>query len=239
MNLWVGISPVIGAGRLDGFAVGATVSGAFFLAITAPRHARRRQGAAAGTRGVPVSASGAEPGGLDPGLCSVEALRAEAERVVQSQPAVQDDQPQPAAQDDAGRTSPPGQHGRAVAYRSRHRLGDPIPGHAAPGGASVGHTRRGGASVGHTRRSGAFPPSALPGWTSRDDAQPDPPFSGVASSDVAFPHGTFRAARRPEVRRLPRHAAPTVSFGTKVSGRVTGLFPAWPAAWPLAGGAPS
>jgi hypothetical protein len=226
MSLWVGISPLIGADSLAGFAVGATVSGAFFLAITAPRRVRRRQAAAAGTRGVPASASsaetssaetgGVETGALDAGLCGTEAFGAEAERLVQ---------PQPVAQDDASRTSPTGRDGRDAAYRSRHRLGDPIPGRAAGGGESAGRTRRGG----------AFPRSASPGWASRDHAQPDTPFPDVASCDAAFPDGTFRSARRPEVRRLPRHAAPTVSFGTKVSGRVTGLF----AARPLAGGAPS
>jgi hypothetical protein len=220
MSVWVGISPLVGAGSLEGFAVGATVSGAFFLAITALRRVRRRQAAAVGARGVPVSASSAEAGALDAELFRPEAFGAEAEanaeRVVQ---------PQPGVQDDASCTSPTGRDGKSAAYRSRHRIGDPIPGRAA----------RGGASVGRARRSGAFSPSALPGWASRDDAQPDTPFPDVAFSDVAFPDGTFRFPRRPEARRLPRHAAPTVSFGTKVSGRVTGLF----AARPLAGGAPS
>ena len=235
MSLWVGISPLIGAGSLEGFAVGATVSGAFFLVITAPRRMRRRQAAVAGTRGGPASTSSAEIGsvgtgaldvglcgaeaglcGTEAGLCGTEAFRPEAERVAQ---------PQPGAQDDASWTSPTGQDRRAAAYRSRHRLGDPIPGRVAHGGASADRTRR----------SIAFPHSTFPGWASRDDAQLGTAFPDVASPDVAFPDGTFRSARRPEVRRLPRHAAPTVSFGTKVSGRVTGLF----AAWPLAGGAPS
>ena len=249
MSLWVGISPLIGADSLAGFAVGATVSGAFFLAITAPRRVRRRQAAAAGIRGVPASVNsaktdGVQAGALDAGLCGTEAglsgtvaglsgtaaglcgaeaFGAEAERVVQ---------PQPGAQDDASQTSPTGRDGRDTrdgrdaAYRSRHRLGDPVP----------GRTVRGGESAGRTRDGGAFPRGASPGWASRDHAQPDTPFPAVASScDVAFPDGTFRSARRPEARRLPRHAAPTASFGTRVSGRVTGLF----AAQPLAGGAPS
>ena len=260
MSLWVGISPLIGVGSLEGFAVGAATSAAFFLTITALRRMRRRQAAAAGARGVSVSAGGAEVGGLDAGLRSLEALGPEAERVAQSQPA-QDDQSQPVAQggqsqpgaqidqlqpvaqgdqlqlgarddqfqpgapDDAGCTAPTGRDGRAAAYRSRHRLGDPIPGRVAHGGASADRTRR----------SIAFPHSTFPGWASRDDAQLGSPFPDAAPCDAAFPDGTFRSARRPEVRRLPRHAAPTVSFGTKVSGRVTGLF----AAWPLAGGAPS
>lgn len=221
MSVWVGISPLIGAGSLEGFAVGATLSGAFFLAITARRRVRRRRASAAGARGVPVSAisadtSSAETAALDAGLCSAEAFVAEAERV---------DQPQAGPQGDASWTSPTGRDGRSDAYRSRHRLGDPVPGRAA----------RDGSAAGRARRSGAFRPSASPGWASRDNAQPDTPFPDVAFSDVAFPDGTFRSSRRPEVRRLPRHAAPTVSFGTKMSGRVTGLF----AARPLAGGAPS
>jgi hypothetical protein len=200
MSLWVGISPLIGPSSLEGFAVGATVSGAFFLAITAPRRVRRRQAAVAGTRGVAVSAgcaetSSGETGALDAGLCGTEAFGVEVERVAQ---------PQPSTQDDASWTSP------TVAYRSRHRLGDPIPGRAARGGASAGPTPRGG---------------AFPGWRSRDHAQPDTPFPDVASSDVAFPDGTCRSARRPEVRRLPRHAAPAVSFGSQVNGRVTACSP--------------
>jgi len=237
MSVWVGISPVIGAGSLEGFAVGAAVSGASFLAITAPRRLRRRRAAAADACGVPVSASSAEAGTLDAELCRVEAFGAGAEteppaqpqpgaeRVAQPQPGAERvAQPQPHAQDDAAWSSPAGHDSRPAAYRSRHRLGDPVPGRAAPGGVSG---RR-------ARRRGAFLPGAFPSWASQDDAQPDTPFPDVASCDVAFPDGTFRSSRRPEARRLPRHAAPAVSFGAKVSGRVMGLF----AARPLAGGAP-
>jgi hypothetical protein len=278
MSIWVGISPLIGAGSLEGFAVGATVSGALFLAITAPRRARRRLAAAAGIRGLPASASSAATSSaetrsaqtssaetkstqtrvFDTGLCDIAALAAEAERVAQQQPRVAQPQnrvaqpqppvahpqppmaqpqrrvaqPQPGAQDDANWTSPAGRDavpavpadrdGGAAGYRSRHRLGDP-----SPGG--------GGALVGRSRRSRGFPPRALSHWAPWDGAQPDTPLPDVAFPDAAFADGTFRSSRRPQVRRLPRHAAPTVSFGTKVSGRVTGLF----AARPLAGGAPS
>jgi hypothetical protein len=203
MSTWVGISPVIGAGSLEGFAVGATVTGAFLLVIT-PRRLRRRR-AAAGTRSAPGSASspeaeafGAESSGVGSsgaGAFGAGAFGAEVEPAAQSQPG---------AQEDVGCTSPTGRAARAVAYRSRHRLGDPIP------------------------------DGALPGAASRDDAQPDTPFPDVAFADVSLPGGVFRPSRRPAAR-LPRHAAPAVSFGTKVSGRVTGLF----AARPLAGGAPS
>jgi hypothetical protein len=217
MSTWVGISPVIGAGSLEGFAVGATVTGAFLLAITAPRRLRRRSAAAAGTRSAPGRASSPEAEAFDAGSFGVGSFGvgagagsfdagwfgAEVERAAQSQPG---------AQEDVGWTPPTrraDRDDRAVAYRSRHRLGDPIP------------------------------DGALPGAASRDDAQPDTPFPDVALPDVAFPDvafpgGVFRPSRRPAAR-LPRHAAPTVSFGTKVSGRVTGLF----ATRPLAGGAPS
>ena len=249
MSVWVGISPVIGAGSLEGFAVGAAVSGASFLAITAPRRLRRRRATAVDACGVPVSASSAEAGTLDAELCRVEAFGAGAEteppaqpqpgaqrltqpqpgaerRLAQSQPGAERlAQSQPHAQDDAAWSSPAGHDSRPAAYRSRHRLGDPVPGRVAPGGVSG---RR-------ARRRGAFLPGAFPSWASQDDAQPDTPFPDVASCDVAFPDGTFRSSRRPEARRLPRHAAPAVSFGAKVSGRVMGLF----AARPLAGGAPS
>ena len=47
MSTWVGVTPLIGAGSLDGFAVGALMSGACSLAIVAPRRGRRRQIAAA------------------------------------------------------------------------------------------------------------------------------------------------------------------------------------------------
>ena len=52
MSTWVGMGPVIGPGSLDGFAVGVMMSGAFFLALTAPRRARRRPAVAVGTTGM-------------------------------------------------------------------------------------------------------------------------------------------------------------------------------------------
>jgi hypothetical protein len=201
MSIWAHISPLITADSLAGFGLGATLSGAFFLAFTAERGPRRRQ-AAAGIRDVPVSArnteagaSSAETEAVDAGLCGVAAFGAEAEAgaeaewVEQLRSRAEDDQPRPGVQDEVSGTSPAGRDARPAAYRSRHRLLDPIPGRGA----------RHRSPVGHTPRSGAFAPG-----------------------DVAFPDGTFRSSRRPEVRRLPRHAAPAVSFGTRVSGRVTG-----------------
>ena len=43
MSTWVSAAPVIGAGSLDGFAIGALMTGACALAITAPRHTRGRK----------------------------------------------------------------------------------------------------------------------------------------------------------------------------------------------------
>ena len=51
MSTWVGVGSVVGAGSLDGFAIGVMTTGAFFLANTAPRRARRRQIMAAGAPG--------------------------------------------------------------------------------------------------------------------------------------------------------------------------------------------
>lgn len=41
MSAWASAAPAIGTGSLDGFAIGALMSGACALAITAPRRARR------------------------------------------------------------------------------------------------------------------------------------------------------------------------------------------------------
>src|ERR1700728_4960112 len=46
------MGPLIGPGSLDGFAVGVMMSGAFFLALTAPRRARRRPAVAVGSTGM-------------------------------------------------------------------------------------------------------------------------------------------------------------------------------------------
>jgi hypothetical protein len=75
------------------------------------------------------------------------------------------------------------------------------------------------------RRESPFPDWAsredrpFPGGASRDRGRPD-----VELPDVAFPDGTFGTSKRPEARRLPRHAAPAVGLGSKVSHWMTGLF---------------
>jgi hypothetical protein len=86
---------------------------------------------------------------------------------------------------------------------------------------------------GGRRREPAFPDWAardgvpFPSGASRDRARPD-----VELPDIAFPDGTFGTSKRPEARRLPRHAAPAVGLGAKMSHWMTGLF-----ARPLASGA--
>jgi hypothetical protein len=59
----------------------------------------------------------------------------------------------------------------------------------------------------------------FPNRASRERGRPD-----VEFPDVAFPDGTFGTSKRPEPRRLPRHAAPAVGLGSKVSHWMTGLF---------------
>ncbi len=279
---------------LDGFAVGAMMSGAFFLAVTAPRRARRRQAAAVGAGGAlavgprgwlskhasagrapRAEGSGAEV--LGRGTFGPGTFGADAERVAQPD--------EPGAEDRAGGAPPSGRDGRiAGGYRSRHRLGDPVPGQTLPGGPT-----RDGASPGSAPRESArpssafpdsafpdsaFPDSALPGaarpespgsdlpegafpdgtsrrvapsdapvpdvfpditfpdGTSRRVAPPDAPVPDVFP-DIMFPDGTFGSSKRPEARRMPRHAAPAAGFRRKMSNRVTGLF----AARPLTSGA--
>jgi hypothetical protein len=77
----------------------------------------------------------------------------------------------------------------------------------------------------HGRRESPFPDWAsrddrpFPAGASRDRGRPD-----VEFPDIAFPDGTFGTSKRPEARRLPRHAAPAVGLGSKVSHWMTGLF---------------
>jgi len=120
MSAWVSAAPVIGTRSLDGFAIGALMSGACALAITASRSGGRDGRAAGG-------------------------------------------------------------------YRSRHRRGDPIPGRVPRDGASA----------------------------------------GIVFPDAELALVPFAGPRRPEARRLPRHAAPSVGLGSRITGsggRMTGLF---------------
>jgi hypothetical protein len=356
MSTWVGMGPVIGPGSLDGFAVGVMMSGAFFLALTAPRRARRRAAVAVGATGmltagrdwlsrrprvpgiprlsgsprvseipeqsgvsglpeVPgartLGADALEPGAFEAGAFGPSPFGTGpfapgAERLAQPD--------EPGSYSDTGWHLTVGDDSRAAgSRRNRHRLNEPLPGATSPDRAPRGGTSRdsghGGGAPGSTRRSSGgfpdstFPDSALPDdeafpetgfpdvefpdeaprdaewldplhgtaprdaewldplrgtapsdagrleplpdmaprdrarrespfpdWASRDDrpfpsgASRDRGRPDVEFPDVAFPDGTFGTSKRPDARRLPRHAAPAVGLGSKVSHWMTGLF---------------
>ncbi len=357
MSTWVGLGPVIGPGSLDGFAIGVMMSGACFLAVTAPRRARRRQAAAAGTVGALAAAprewlsrrarvprlsstpsvpgiswarafepgafepgalepgafdgGGFEPGafeagGFGPGPFGAGAFSPAAERLArpEDEPGVLNDADWASSGEDAGWAPSVGDDGRAPGgHRNRHRLNEPIPGSTSPERTPRGGMSRDGGPYGGTAADGphgaphastgfpdrvfpdsgfpdvAFPDEApdvsiplqplpdmaqhdredpqpprdrsrleppFPDWEAPDDwEEQDPaPFPSGASRergrpdlelpDIAFPDGTFGTSKRPDARRLPRHAAPAVGLGRKVSRWVTGVF-----ARPLASGAHS
>jgi hypothetical protein len=54
---------------------------------------------------------------------------------------------------------------------------------------------------------------------------------------MAFPDDTFWAAKRPEVRNLPRHAAPGTSLSKRLSTRMSSLMTSLAATRALMGGA--
>jgi hypothetical protein len=238
----VGAAPALGS--LDGFAIGALVSGACALAITSPRRTRRRRAAAAG---LPLAAMrsnwlcehvmASETKLSEPRATGEHVARSEgrlawqrttgAHRVAGGAADERLARPDEVGDQGAGSLAD-GRGSRAMGYRSRHRIGDPVPHHLPPessrdravtGGAPQGNPVRGTGSPnrgsddrapGNKHARPAFPESAFPGLTSRNDAP----------SDVAFPDGSFGHPARPEIRRLPRHAAPAVGF----TGRMSGLF---------------
>jgi hypothetical protein len=213
MSTWVGISPVIGAGSLDGFAIGAMMSGAFFLAFTAPRRAQRRQAAAASAGGAPSAG---------PRAWLRERVAAVTSRAVISSGS---EAPSPVAASAA-----PAPDGKAAGHRSRHRLGNPAPGGLLPlpEESSPDAAPRRRAIPDSAFLGGAFPGSAFLAGPPEADPQPDDQVP-----DIEFPDGTHLTSKRPDTRRLPRHAAPTVRLSSKLGHRVAGLL----AARPLASGA--
>jgi hypothetical protein len=141
-----------------------------------------------------------------------------------------------------------GQYGRAAGgYRSRHRRGDPIPFGPPRDGVSPGSTSEqsafpgivalqspfpGGAVRSNAFADSAFPRSAfadsvLPGMgsacrRSRHDAHPD-----IEFSDAELALVPFASPRRPDARRPPRHAAPSIGLRSRITwigSRMTGLF---------------
>lgn len=191
MSTWVGAAPVFGTGSLDGFAIGALMSGACVLAITAPRRARARQASAAREGG---TLAAKHNGWLRE---HVMAADAGTERMAK---------PEELGAPGGGRPAV-GREGRtAGGYRSRHRLGDPIPGSAPGEDASPDCASPGGGPA-----NGAFPDSAFP--RSRHRARPD-----AGLPDEALGDRTFGSPRRPEGRPPPRHAAPSGSVGSRMTG---------------------
>lgn len=237
----VGAAPVTGFGSLDGFAIGALVSGACALAIISPRRTRRRRAAAAG-----LPLAGMRSNWLCEHVMASETRlwkpRATAEhvalggrRLIWPRTTGAHRIAGGAADERLARPDEVGGHGtglladgrgsRALGYRSRHRLGDSVPHGPSPEaphdravpGTPRDSTIRGAAGPDRGSDDGAprnnharpaFPLSAFPSPASRNGAPPD----------VTFPDGSFGSPGRPEIRRLPRHAAPAVGFAARMSG---------------------
>jgi hypothetical protein len=236
----VGAAPVIGFGSLDGFAIGALVSGACALAIITPRRTRRRAAAA----GLPVAAIRSNWLGehVMASETQIREPRPAGEHVALSQRRLTWLRT-PGAHRAAGgadderlaRPEEVGAHGadlladgrgsRALGYRSRHRLGDRVPpspspaaprDRAVPGGTPQDSAAPGASGPDRGPDDGAPPNGARPAF-------PESAFPGLASrngepTDVTFPEGSFGHPGRPEIRRIPRHAAPTVGFAARMTG---------------------
>jgi len=228
MSTWVGVTPLIGAGSLDGFAVGALMSGACSLAIVAPRRGRRRQIAAA-CHGLALAVGRPEQEGQH--VRPAEVFGAG------SEPGAPPEEPR-GGRPAAGRhrlANPDGVLLGSLSPGGTRRGGGTRPSSTWPGGARPGGTRTGGAlrdtvPPPRTSRHAAFPDSAFPGQApSRDGAHPEevPPRGAhsepdAALPDLVFPDGASGPSRRPEGRR-PRHAAPPAGFSSRINSLMTGL----------------
>ena len=142
-----GLVPAIGTGSLDGFVIGAAMTGACFTALTAPGRARRRAGVTAAA-GVPATAAGVPAATSAAGVTFASADGAEgADRAraallrryfaaaEQFEPDWGNPSPtaEHAAGQDQGDPRPEGQggdwaqDGPGGGYQSPHRLGDGSP----------------------------------------------------------------------------------------------------------------
>jgi hypothetical protein len=233
MSTWVGVTPLIGAGSLDGFAVGALMSGACSLAIVAPRRGRRRQIAAA-CHGLALAVGRPEQEGQHVRPADVFG--------VGSEPVAQPEEPARGGRPAVGRhrlANPDGVLAGRFSPGDTRRGDGTRPGSNGPGSTWPGNTRPGGTRTGgalrdmappsRTSRHAAFPESAFPGpapaW---DGAHPDAAHPQAAHSepdaafpDLAFPDGA-PGPSRPEGRR-PRHAAPPAGFSSRINSLMTGL----------------
>lgn len=232
-----GAAPMIGVGSLNGFAVGALVSGACALAITSPGRMRKRRAARGGTPPTAVSS-----GWLCEHVMAHEYRMAAEERVA-SGPALSGEHriPGAGAPDVTGEPSraggaaderlarpeelgtrpaealADGRGSRAMGYRSRHRLGDSVPARPSPGGPQD-HALPGGTSPDRRAGDGAPRNGKRPAFP--DSAFPESGLPGIASPngarrDVTFPDDSFG---RQGSRRIPRHAAPAVGFAARMTG---------------------
>lgn len=198
MSPWVSAAPVIGTGSLDGFAFGALMTGACALAITGPRRARRSSAARDG------AARAAERSGW---LC---------EHVMTAEAAGSGLAAEAAA---SGQTAGAAGSGPAVeifgARSERRARREDLAAHGKGRSAPGRESRAAGGYQSRHRRGDPIPGP-------RREAHPH-----AAFADAELPERTFGSPTRPEVRRLPRHAAPSVSFGSRITGlgsRMTGLF---------------
>lgn len=83
---------------------------------------------------------------------------------------------------------------------------------------------RGGA---HPAVQSAFPDRTLPRIGFSDGRPWRDARSGIVFPDVELAPALMASPRRPKARRLPRHAAPSVGLGSRITGlasRMTGLF---------------
>jgi hypothetical protein len=92
-------------------------------------------------------------------------------------------------------------------------------------------------SLGGVPEQSTFPCGAVPRTGFPDSMSPRIGFSdgrpwrdarsGMVFPDVELAPALITSPRRPEARRLPRHAAPSVGMGSRITGfgrRMTGLF---------------
>jgi hypothetical protein len=212
MSTWAGVTPLIGVGSLDGFAVGALMSGACSLAIVVPRRGRRRQVAAA-CHGLALAVGRPEKLGQHVKLADLPG--AGPERRARSA-----ELGAPDASFLASRGSGP-----SGGYRSRHRRGDPIPSRDGTGRDGTGRdgTGRGGAGWAGLPRIAepriAEPRTALPRTALPRVVVPGFVVPGTVESRTALPRTAVPGAVVPRPR-TSRHAAfPDSAFpGREPSG---------------------
>lgn len=222
-GLGTGAVPALGAGSLDGFAVGALMTGACFLVLSGPRRSRRSRRRLL-TAGSASQAMPAAPGG------PVPAARPSARGL------------------DAAREHPPAgtarRHPLAETARERpliQALGDPdrevvvpgLPGKPRPAaGAADGRGQGGRLAAGMAGGARPTGPSLAAG--AREDGQPGHGQPAAGARGNGRSGGTYRSRHRrpddrptgktPEPRRsMPRHAAPSGPLGAMMT-----VFPLQP-----------